>query len=62
MKHCKSCQAAMAEESADESLPRIAKLLRSHGIAGPMVKQVARDSGPLCKKCLNHWSKDLAAN
>ena len=42
--------------------PRIERLLRFHGMAAPMVKQVAKDSGPLCRKCLSVWSKDLASN
>jgi hypothetical protein len=62
MKRCKSCQSVMLEETAHQSLPRIAKLLRSHGIDAQMVKQVARDSGPLCSKCLSHWTKDLSSN
>jgi len=62
MKHCKSCHSVMVEEAADQSFPRIARLLKFHGIATPMVKQVARDSGPLCKKCLSVWTKDLASN
>lgn len=62
MKRCKSCQSVMLDETADQSLPQIAKLLSFHGIERHMVKQVARDSGPLCSKCLSHWTKDLSSN
>lgn len=62
MKRCKSCQGAIQDGSANQSIPRIERLLRFHGMAAPMVKQVAKDSGPLCRKCLSVWSKDLSSN
>ena len=62
MKYCKSCHAVMPEDSANQSLPRIERLLKYHGVDAPMVKQVARDSGPLCGKCLSLWTKELASN
>jgi hypothetical protein len=52
----------MHEGNAHQSYPRIERLLRFHGIAAPMVKQVAKDSGPMCRKCLTHWTKDLSSN
>ncbi len=42
MKYCKSCHAVMPEDSANQSLPRIERLLKYHGVDAPMVKQVAR--------------------
>lgn len=62
MKRCKSCNSVMHEGNAHQSYPRIERLLRFHGIASPMVKQVAKDSGPMCSKCLSHWTKDLSSN
>jgi hypothetical protein len=62
MKHCKSCHTLMPKGNAHQSFPRIERLLRFHGIADPMVKQVARDSGPLCSKCLSDWTKNLSSN
>jgi hypothetical protein len=62
MKRCKTCNSVMQDGNAHQSYPRIERLLRFHGIAAPMVKQVAKDSGPMCTKCLSHWTKDLSSN
>jgi len=62
MKHCKNCNSVLLKDTAHASFPRIERLLKFHGIHPPMVQQVARDSGPLCSKCLSVWTKDLASN
>ena len=59
MKQCKTCRSALDAGIARQSIPNIEELLRFHGFVPKMIHDVAVSLGPMCKKCLKAWAKDL---
>jgi len=62
MKPCKTCRLALDAGAVSQSFPDIEKLLRLHDFAPKMIHDVAVSLGPMCKKCLKTWAKELRSN
>lgn len=61
MQLCKTCRALMIGQDASRSIPRLKRLLRTHGANPETLVAVAESLGPICDKCLRNMDQTLRA-